>query len=95
VGELQAGQLDAGFFYAVEAAAAHINTVPLVGTSLAGQYTVAILKNAPHTAAARAFVKFLLGKSGQKILRANGVTPIIPVQAFTTSSIITTTTTLP
>lgn len=94
VGELQAGQLDAGFFYAVEATAARIKTVPLVATSLAGKYTVAILKNAPHGAAAQAFVKFLLGKSGQTILRANGVTPIIPVQVFSTSS-ITTTTTLP
>jgi molybdate/tungstate transport system substrate-binding protein len=92
VGELQAGQLDAGFFYAVEAAAAHIKTVPLVGTSLAGEYTVAILKNAPHGAAARAFVKFLLGKRGQKILRANGVTPLSTVQVFRTSSTTTTTT---
>ena len=32
VGELQAGQLDAGFFYGVEAAAADIKTVPLTGT---------------------------------------------------------------
>ncbi len=95
VGELQAGQLDAGFFYAVEAKAAHIKTVPLVGTSLAGEYTVAILKNAPHTAAAQAFVKFLLGKSGQKILLANGVTPLSPVQDFTASSPTTTTTSQP
>ena len=92
VGELQAGQLDGAFFYAVEAAAAHIKTVPLVGTSLAGEYTVAILKNAPHVTAARAFVKFLLGKRGQKILRANGVTPLSTVHVFTTSSTSTTTT---
>jgi molybdate/tungstate transport system substrate-binding protein len=73
VGELQAGQLDAGFFYGVEAAAAHIKTVPLTGTSLAGDYTITILNKAPHGAAAVAFVNFLLGRAGQKILAQNGV----------------------
>jgi len=73
VGELQAGQLDAGFFYGVEAAAANIKTVPLTGTSLAGDYTITILSKAPHEAAAVAFVNFLLGKAGQKILAKNGV----------------------
>jgi molybdate/tungstate transport system substrate-binding protein len=78
VGELQAGQLDAGFFYGVEAAAADIKTVPLTGTSLAGDYTITILKNAPHEAAAVAFVKFLLGKAGQRILKANGIVSSVP-----------------
>jgi molybdate/tungstate transport system substrate-binding protein len=73
VGELQAGQLDAGFFYGVEAAAADIKTVPLTGTSLAGEYTITILNKAPHEAAAVAFVNFLLGQAGQKILAKNGV----------------------
>jgi molybdate/tungstate transport system substrate-binding protein len=78
VGELQAGQLDAGFFYGVEAAAANIKTVPLTGTSLAGDYTITILNRAPHQAAAVAFVKFLLGKNGRKILANNGVTATAP-----------------
>jgi len=78
VGRLQAGQLDAGFFYGVEAAAAHIQTVPLVGTHLAGRYTITILNRAPHPAGARALVVFLLGKDGQKILKANGVEPLTP-----------------
>jgi molybdate/tungstate transport system substrate-binding protein len=93
VGDLQAGQLDAGFFYAVEAAAAHLKTVPLVGTQLSGQYTVAILNRAPHAAAAKAFVNFLLGPSGRKILKANGVMPISPALFFRASSNTTTTTT--
>ncbi len=93
VGELQAGQLDAGFFYAVEAAAAHLKTVPLVGTQLSGQYTVAILNRAPHGAAAKAFVKFLLGPAGRKILAANGVTPIVPALFFRASANSATTTT--
>jgi molybdate/tungstate transport system substrate-binding protein len=98
VGELQAGQLDGGFFYAVEAAASHIKTVPLIGTDLAAEYTVAILKNAPHVAAAQAFVKFLLGTGGSAILKANGVTPLHRVKVFsisTASRTTTTTTTLP
>ena len=95
VGELQAGQLDAGFFYAVEAAASHIKTVPLVGTDLAATYTVAILKNAPHAAAARAFVTFLLGAGGTRILRANGVTPLARVRVLSSLATPTTTTTLP
>lgn len=78
VGQLQAGQLDAGFFYGVEAAAAHIRTVPLSGTSLAGVYTLTVLNRAPHEAAARAFVAFLLGKAGQRILEKNGIVPIAP-----------------
>lgn len=78
VGELQAGQLDAGFFYGVEASAANIKTVPLTGTSLAGNYTVTILNKAPHKAAAVAFVNFLLGSAGQKILADNGVVEAAP-----------------
>jgi molybdate/tungstate transport system substrate-binding protein len=79
VGELQSGQLDAGFFYAVEASAANIKTVPLTGTKLAGDYTITILNKAPHEAAAVAFVNFLLGKKGQKILAKNGVVASKPL----------------
>ena len=95
IGDLQAGQLDAGFFYAVEAAAAHLRTVPLVGTHLSGQYTVAIINRAPHEAAARSFVKFLLSVAGQKILRRNGVTPIVPALNFRATALSTVTTTTP
>lgn len=86
VGNLQAGQLDAGFFYAVEAAAANLKTVPLVGTHLSGQYTVALLNRAPHRAAAKAFIKFLLSDPGRTILKANGVTPIVPARTFGVSA---------
>lgn len=73
VGQLQAGQLDAGFFYAVEAATARLKTVPLTGTKLAGVYTVTVLNRAPHNAAARAFLAFLLGHTGGSILQRNGI----------------------
>ena len=36
------------------------------GTRLAGDYTITVLNQAPHDAAARAFVAFLLGKAGQQ-----------------------------
>ena len=78
VGELQAGQLDAGFFYGVEASATHLKTVPLAGIHLSAQYTITVLNRAPHTAGALAFVAFLLGKSGQAILKRNGLVPSVP-----------------
>ena len=93
VGELQAGQLDAGFFYGVEAKAAKLSTVPLVGTGLYAKYTVALLNQAPHGAAAQAFISFLLGKQGRKILTANGVAPIVPAPLFNSLNLPTTTTT--
>ncbi len=76
VGELEAGQLDAGFFYAVEASAAHLHTVALVGTHLAASYTVALVNHAPHPRAARAFVAFLFGPTGRRILSSSGIVPV-------------------
>ena len=75
VGELQAGQLDAGFFYQVEASAAHLATVPLTDTALFAQFTVAKLRHAPHGAAATAFINFLLGPTGRSLLRSDAITP--------------------
>lgn len=77
-GELEAGQLDAGFFYAVEAAAAHLATVPLVGTGLHATYTAALVNRSPHPNAARAFVAFLSSRLGRALLSHHGVTPIVP-----------------
>jgi molybdate/tungstate transport system substrate-binding protein len=93
VGELQAGQLDAGFFYGVEASAAKLKTVPLVGTGLFAKYTITLLRNAPHVAAAQSFISFLLSKAGRKILKMNGIAPIVPALSFNSSNIPTTTTT--
>lgn len=80
VGRLQAGQLDAGFFYTSEAAAAKIATVPLVGESLKATYTVTVLNQAPHPAAAEAFVAYLLGADGQATLKQDGFTLVTPAQ---------------
>ena len=71
----------------VEAAAADIKTVPLTGTELAGVYTLTVLNRAPHEAAARAFVAFLLGKAGQRILEKNGIVAIAPPEVSGKSTV--------
>lgn len=78
VGELQSGQLDAGFFYEVEAKAAMLATVPLTGTDLSASYTITQLRHAPHPAAARAFITFLLGPEGRRLMIDYGITPTVP-----------------
>lgn len=78
VGRLQSGQLDAGFFYTAEAVAAKIPTVPLTGEDLKATYTVTVLNNAPHEAAAEAFVAYLLGTSGQAVLKQDGFDLVTP-----------------
>jgi molybdate/tungstate transport system substrate-binding protein len=95
VGDVQSGQIDAGFFYGVEAAAAHLKTVPLQGTELFAQYTVTILNRAPHEAAAKAFVKFMLSRGGRAILKKYGVTPLVsPAVSPTSATAKTTATTI-
>jgi molybdate/tungstate transport system substrate-binding protein len=78
VGRLQSGQLDAGFFYTAEAAAASIPTVPLTGEALKATYTITVLNKAPHEAGAEAFVTYLLGPDGQVALKQDGFTLVSP-----------------
>jgi molybdate/tungstate transport system substrate-binding protein len=73
VGRLQSGQLDAGFFYTVEASAARIPTVSLAPISEKGLYTITIVNRAPHAAGAVAFVRFLLSATGRRLMRAVGL----------------------
>ncbi len=78
VGRLQAGQLDAGFFYAIEANVAHIHTVSLAPVSETAAYTVTILNHAVQQAGAEAFVRYLLDASRASTLTSNGLTPLTP-----------------
>jgi molybdate/tungstate transport system substrate-binding protein len=80
VGRLQAGQLDAGFFYSNEAKEAGIPTVTLGAIQLAATYTVTVLNKAPHSSGATAFVNYLLGGKGQNIIAAHGLSLIKPPQ---------------
>ena len=59
--DVQTGQLDASFMYEADANSQNSPFVKLSGVNLAGDYTITIIKNAPHMAAAEAFIKFLLG----------------------------------
>jgi len=78
VGRLQAGQLDAGFFYRNEAVEANIPTVALDPVMLHATYTVSVLRNAPNRAGAVAFVTYLLGPRGGAVLRQHGLTVVTP-----------------
>ena len=78
VGRLQAGQLDAAFFYSSEAVAANIKTVPVTGQTLKATYTATVLNQAPHEAGAEAFVQYLLGADGLATLKKDGFTLITP-----------------
>jgi molybdate/tungstate transport system substrate-binding protein len=73
LGRLEAGQLDAGFFYSIEAQAAKLQTVaPPLGTHYSARYTITVLNNAPNSAGGLAFVKFLLGPQGIALLKQDG-----------------------
>jgi molybdate/tungstate transport system substrate-binding protein len=78
VSRLQAGQLDAGFFYTSEAKAAGIPTVPVTGQDLKATYTVTVVQGAAHEKAAEAFVSYLLGPQGLAALRRDAFTLTTP-----------------
>src|SRR5665213_3194086 len=69
--DIQTGQLDASFMYEADANSQASPFVKLTGTDLAGDYTITIVKNAPHLAAAEAFIKFLLGSTGKAEMKAD------------------------
>ena len=74
MGRLQSGQLDAGFFYSTETSAAGIPSVTLPpAITPKALYTIALVRDAPHPRAAAAFIAFLLGPQGRKLMRAHGL----------------------
>lgn len=72
VGRLQAGQLDAGFFYSIESNELNVPTAALTPIDLAAQYTVTGLNQATNPAGGAAFVKYLLGNQGTTTLKEHG-----------------------
>jgi molybdate/tungstate transport system substrate-binding protein len=78
VGRLQAGQLDAGFFYAIEASTSHLVTVPLTPVYKYAEYTVTILNRAPNATGGAALVRYLLNSARRSSLRRNGLNPNVP-----------------
>jgi molybdate/tungstate transport system substrate-binding protein len=75
---LQAGQLDAGFFYVVEAKEAHVPTVPLTPVYKYADYTITILNNGENPAGAQALVQFLLSPQRKAVEGDYGLVPIKP-----------------
>jgi molybdate/tungstate transport system substrate-binding protein len=86
VGRLEAGQLDAGFFYSNEAKEQHIPTVPITPVAASATYTVTILKGAPNPSGAEAFVSYLLGPTGRATLQRHGLTVLSPTLIGSASS---------
>jgi molybdate/tungstate transport system substrate-binding protein len=78
--DIQTGQLDGAFMYEADANSQSSPYVKLTGTSLAGQYTIALISNAPHEAAAEAFIKFLLGPTGQAEMKADNFEIVSPAK---------------
>ena len=78
VARLQSGQLDAGFFYTVEAVPTNIPTVPLTGATEKATYTISTLKGAPNEAGAEAFVAYMLSPATQAVLKQDGFDLISP-----------------
>jgi molybdate/tungstate transport system substrate-binding protein len=74
VGRLQAGQLDAGFFYSSESTELNIPTVSLGSAiKLKATYTVSVLNNAPNTAGGVAFVRYLFSPAGVDFMKKHGL----------------------
>lgn len=74
IGRLQSGQLDAGFLYETEATERGIPYVkPASAVDPRAVYTVAIVRDAPHPAAAQAFVRYLLSAAGRARLERHGL----------------------
>ena len=77
---IQNGQLDASFMYEADANSQRSPFVPLTGVKVQGDYTITLLRHAPHTAAAEAFINFLLGPAGQRALRADHFVVLSPAR---------------
>jgi molybdate transport system substrate-binding protein len=75
VAEVALGQADAGFVYITDADAAKGKVLQIHLPSQAkpgAKDYIAVVKSAPHPAAARAFVAMVLSAAGQAKLRAAG-----------------------
>lgn len=74
---IDTGQADVGFFYRVEAVARRYRFIQLPGDTVFTNrinYTLAVMKNAPHPQQAKAFADFILAGAGRAILERAGLT---------------------
>jgi molybdate/tungstate transport system substrate-binding protein len=84
---LQAGQLDAGFFYVVEAKEAHVPTVPLTPIYKYADYTITILEHAENQEGAEALVSFLLSSKRKGVESDYGLVPTKPTLSGSASAV--------
>lgn len=87
VGRLQSGQLDAGFFYAIEATAAKFPAVALTPVDKYAEYTISILKGESDSSGSEAFVRYLLSTQRADSLKKNGLVAIKPKFHGSSSSV--------
>ncbi len=73
VSKVRLGEADAGIAYVTDVRGTEVAGSPLPGTS--NSYPAAVLRSAPHAAAARAFVAFLTSASAQRVLGGFGFLP--------------------
>ena len=86
---LQAGQIDAGFFYVVEAKTAHVPTVPLTPIYKYASYTVTLLDNAANPTGGEALVSFLLSPKRKAVEQKYGLVPVKPTFSGKASTVPT------
>ena len=88
VGRLQSGQVDVGFFYSTETAAAKIPSIALPRQiTLAAHYTITILRDAPNPSGAAQFISFLLGADGTALMQQSGLDLVKPKVVGNTKAI--------
>lgn len=86
IGRLDAGQLDAGFFYTIETVEQHLPTVRL-GIHEQATFTVTVPTDAPNPGGGVAFVRYLLGAAGRRMLTAAGLQLSGPTLVGTRSAV--------
>ena len=88
VKEIQAGELDVGFFYSVETTDAGLTAIDLPsGITPKAIYTLTILQNASNPDGAQKFVSFLLGSKGSAALKEHGLSLTQPQLAGQDTSV--------
>ena len=81
VGKVQLGEADAGIAYRSDVTPAVARLVRVIeipnSANIVAEYPIAVVKDAQHPDAAKAFVEFVLSAQGQAILARRGLMPVV------------------